>query len=105
MHRFIMGAKSGIQVDHENNNSLDNRRKNLRFATNAQNARNRGKQKNNASGYKGVYWEPGRNKWMVQISTGKRRITIGRFDDVIEAAREYDKAAKRYHGEFANTNF
>src|SRR6476620_8185168 len=54
MHRVIMGAKKGEQIDHINQNKLDNRRCNLRFASYAENARNRGKSKRNKSGFKGA---------------------------------------------------
>jgi hypothetical protein len=56
MHRLVMNAPNGTQVDHINGNGLDNRRKNLRFCTTKQNLRNRGKNSRNTSGYKGVSW-------------------------------------------------
>jgi len=57
LHRYILGFKKGDPiVDHKNGNPLDNRKSNLRSCTNAENLRNRGKTKNNKSGYKGVSW-------------------------------------------------
>lgn len=79
-------------IDHENNIQDDNRWVNLREATNAQNLRNRGKSKNNTTGYKGIH--KNRNGYMV-------RICIGTYKSLEEAAVIYKKAIKVYHGEFA----
>ena len=44
-------------------------------------------------------------KWAVIICYKRKNIIIGYFEDEIQAAKEYDKAAKKYHGEFASLNF
>lgn len=105
MHRVIMNAPRGTQVDHINGNGLDNRRENLRFCTTKQNLRNRGKNSRNTSGYKGVSWAKHANKWNAQIVVNRKRINLGYYEDVKEAALAYDEAARKYHGEFCNTNF
>src|SRR5688572_18483872 len=40
LHREIMGAPDGAQVDHKNRNPLDNRRSNLRLVDRSQNQQN-----------------------------------------------------------------
>ena len=105
MHVVIMGTdKMNIEVDHVDNDGLNNQRFNLRIATHAQNLRNRGKNSNNTSGYKGVTWDKERKKWAVQIMINGKHIYCGRYDDVVEAAAAHNKAAKKYHGEFAVLN-
>ena len=105
LHREIMNAPRGLLVDHRNGDSLDNRRANLRLATHSQNMQNRRKRKNTTSRYTGVCFEKRRKKWTANITVNKKKIWIGRFDDEIEAAKAYDEAARKEHGEFARLNF
>jgi len=105
MHRQIMDTPPGMETDHINGNSLDNRRENLRVCTVSQNQMNRRTQKNNTSGYKGVSYSKHRKKWFSQIQIDKKRIFLGLFLTPENAARAYDEAAKRYFGEFTKTNF
>lgn len=105
MHRLIMEPPRGYVVDHINGDGLDNRRANLRLATCAQNGRNRRKIKKGISRYKGVGWEESTGKWRARIIINRKKISLGCYKDEIAAARAYDKAAKKYHGEFARLNF
>lgn len=105
MHRAVAGAGVGQRVDHINGNTLDNRRANLRPATNAENCRNRKMNRNNTSGYKGVSWDNSSNKWRAQIRYEYRIVLIGFYADPIEAARAYDRKAVELFGDFARLNF
>lgn len=109
MHRLIMErilgrplAKNEI-VDHIDNDSLNNRRDNLRIANQAQNCQNRKRHSNNKSGYKGVYKDK-RTKsrpWQARITVAKKTIRLGSFSTAEEAYAAYCEAAIKYFGEFA----
>lgn len=107
MHRQIMQVNGRIFVDHVNHNGLDNRRANLRPATVTHSARNRRKLQRGcfSSNYKGVFRPVGRKHWRASITVSDRRIFLGTFSDEKEAAKAYDAAARKYHGEFACVNF
>ncbi len=95
-----------LVVDHKNNDTLDNRRNNLRIATHSQNAYNSKKVKTKTSSkYIGVYFEKATRRWTVKIRTNGKRLWLGRFKSEITAAHTYDKAARKYHKEFAKLNF
>jgi hypothetical protein len=101
-----MNLEGNKVCDHINGKGLDNRKSNLRPATHAQNGWNRGKSRvQSRSLYKGPAWDSKDKRWEVRISVNGRRIYVGRFQEQIEAARAYDRAARRYHGRYAKVNF
>ncbi|MGA2070874.1 MAG: AP2 domain-containing protein [Sedimentisphaerales bacterium] len=106
LHRAIMKAPKRRIVDHRNCDGLDNRRANLRFATYSQNLANRSKTKSKTtSKYRGVYFDKRYGKWNVRIKWKYKTRWLGRFENEIDAARAYDKAARKYHKDFARLNF
>jgi hypothetical protein len=117
MSRYLLDVyDKNIHVDHENGNPLDNRRKNLRICTPQENERNSRKQKTACgkpclSNYKGVSIMTSKFKdkvykyWFAQICVDSEMIYLGTHKTEKDAAKEYDKAAKKYFGEFAKTNF
>ncbi len=105
LHKEIMGAKSADYVDHRAGNTLDDRKSNLRICTNAQNGQNRVRaNKNNTSGYKGVFWHKRAAKWMAQITVERKTKYLGLFQTIQAAAEAYNNAAMRLHGQFASLN-
>jgi hypothetical protein len=106
LHREIMNNPKGFIVDHLNNNSLDNRKDNLRPATRSQNRQNAPKRKKNASSqFLGVSFHKEEKKYRARISIKGKRIHLGKFDNEIDAAKAYDAAARKYYGEHARVNF
>jgi hypothetical protein len=109
MHREILKYHGydldGLEVDHIDRNKLNNRKRNLRVATRNQNVRNVPKYRNNHSGFTGVSWHKGTKKWQAYIRVQRKQIYLGLFENLAKAARAYDSAAVRLHGDFATLNF
>ena len=106
MHNLIIEVPPGMFIDHINHNGLDNRKANLRPATRTQNIWHRKKFKRpSRSRYKGVDWSKTQKKWRARIRVNGKRIYLGSFKNELQAAKAYDAAAKKYHGEFAVLNF
>jgi len=57
------------------------------------------------SGYRGVSWHRNNLKWLTSISNGKKRINLGYYHDVIDAAKAYDDAVIRLHKPLYKLNF
>jgi hypothetical protein len=93
-------------IDHKNKNKLDNRRSNLRICTNSENLMNRGKQRNNTIGHKGVSEDKRikRKKYRARITANKNTHLLGYFEKADEAGAAYKKSVKQYHGRFARTD-
>jgi hypothetical protein len=72
IHRVILEAPAGVEVDHINGNGLDNRRSNLRLATKSQNMQNMRLSRINTSGFKGVCWDKDRGKWRAHITLDRK---------------------------------
>lgn len=103
MHRFLMMANSGQEVDHIDGNSLNNQKHNLRICSLKENRRNRSKNLNSKNRYKGAYFMNG--KWISKIRVDDKMLCMGPYLNEEDAAKSYDDAAKKYYGEFAKLNF
>lgn len=101
LHHLIIGKPSkGMVTDHINGNGLDNRACNLRHCTIAENGRNRGVQRDNKAGLKGVNYEKRCGKWRAQARVNRVRQVIGFYDTAQEAYKAYCDFAKANYGEF-----
>lgn len=103
MHRIIINTPKGMDTDHRDHNGLNNQRSNLRICTTSQNLFNRSNAIRSKVKYKGV--SKSKRGYKVYIFHDGKQINLGRFTNIIEAAKVYDEAAKKYHGEFACLNF
>lgn len=105
MHRAIINPLDNQDVDHIDNNGLNNTKANLRACSRAENIRNQVKHKGSIPKYKGVSYDSSRKKWTAAICVNRRQMSLGRFNTELEAAEARDKAAKELHGEYAHINF
>lgn len=113
MHRIIWERHNGpipkgMEIDHINRNSLDNRLENLRLCSRSQNLSNMSNQirkSSLSSKFKGVCYDTNRQRWKAYIKQDGALLNIGRYHSEEEAARAYDAKAREMFGEFANVNF
>jgi hypothetical protein len=103
MHRFLMDAPSGIEVDHKDGDGLNNRRQsNLRLATHMQNLANQHLSRANTSGYRGVV-RTRCGKWHAQIKHRGKHISCGNYETREDAAAARIQKEQEIFGEFARS--
>ena len=109
MHRVIMKAQPGEQVDHKSSDGLDCQKKNMRICTPGENNMNQRKQTRKChSKFKGVCLDDRENRnktWFSYININKKRTYLGCYNSEIDAARAYNNAAINLFGDFARLNF
>jgi len=100
---YMTGEWPKELVDHINQIKDDNRWINLREATVSENNINSKKPKNNKSGYRGVHWDTTRSKWVAMIKYKYKKMNLGAYVNIEDAAAAYKKAALELYGKFAET--
>ena len=100
MHKEILHIGDGLEVDHADGNTLNNRRANLRPATKSQNQYNQRIRTDNSSGVKGVYWHSQKKMWRAEIKVERCKKHLGFFQSISDAADAYAKASAEFHSEF-----
>lgn len=97
---FVTGEWPVCEIDHVDTNAMNNSWTNLRQASSSENLRNRGPQKNNTSGYKGVTFVESRGLWIAGIKVHGKRHNLGAFKSAADAYKAYCDAVQKMHGEF-----
>jgi len=104
-HRLIFLMFHGYLpdfIDHIDNDSSNNRIKNLRECTISENVRNSKTRSDNTSGIKGVSWHKPAKKWRAYINHNSEHIYLGLFKDIRRAKLEVEKARINIHEGFCN---
>jgi hypothetical protein len=104
IHRVIIAAPAGYEIDHINLNPLDNRKCNLRVCTHQQNQCNQPLQSNNTSGVSGVSYYPPRQKYRARIKCFQRELHLGYYNSFIEAVQARNEGMRILFGEFGRVN-
>lgn len=94
---YVYGILPLMQIDHINGIRTDNRLFNLREASNYENCLNNSLRSNNTSGYIGVSYSKLHKKWESYITSNKKRMHLGLFDDPVEAHKAYVEAKEKLH--------
>ncbi len=103
LHHLVLGTKNifGKIIDHANKNKLDNRKINLRLASNTENSINRTKSEQKSSEFIGVSYNKEKQKWESYIKVNKKSKKLGYFMKIEDAIKSRLSAEKLYFGEFA----
>ena len=105
VHRVVLLLKEkkldpDKEVDHIDNNSLNNNPENLRESTHSENMHNSRIPKNNTSGHKGVFYHKASGKWEVRIRFNGKLHNFGLYEKLEDAIKTSIAARKKLHGEF-----
>lgn len=104
LHEYLFPHKDGLEVDHINLDTFDNRRCNIRYCSHQQNQINQPLQKNNTSGVSGVSWYAPRNKYRARIKISQREIHLGYYKTFIEAVQARNVGMSCMFGEYGRYN-
>lgn len=102
-YRVMTGQEvpDGMDIDHINGDRTDNRWTNMRVVSRSQNNMNAKIRADNRSGVKGVTFDKRRGKWSAEIRVNNRKIFLGRFDTIDEAAEKRKHAESEMFGEYS----
>lgn len=98
LHRFILGAEDGQEVDHDDGNVMNNRKRNLAIKTRGMNQVNTRLYKNNSTGFRGVSRSSDGKRWVSKIRVNGKGYHLGIFDTPEEAHEAYLRKFEEFHG-------
>lgn len=104
MHRQVLDAPPGSEVDHKDRNPLNNQKNNIRITGRRSNAGNRKLNGDNTSGFKGVHWDRRDRRWRARMWFNGKAKRLGYFDTALDGALVYDTAVRKLRDEHATTN-
>lgn len=90
------GAWPDDQIDHINGQKDDNRIHNLRVVSFSENQKNKPKSVRNKSGIIGVHFYKPTGKWVASICVNRKRMQLGSFDTIEQAAAARKNAEAEY---------
>jgi len=102
LHRLIAKAGPGQEVDHINGNKLDNRRRNLRLCTRAENIVHWIRKRPGNNPCTGVHFDKRLGRWTAYITKDYKRRHLGVFSSLTDAVSARNKAARKLFGRFAS---
>lgn len=104
LHTYLIGKTPGLEVDHANTDTLDNRLCNLRICTHQQNQMNQPLQKNNTSGVTGVSFYKPRNKFRARIKIQQQEIHLGYYNTFEQAVMARNIGMRCMFGQYGRYN-
>lgn len=104
LHRLIMSAPKGIEVDHIDGNPLNNQKSNLRFATRSQQLMNTRIRSDNSLGIRGIVYDKRKNTYKIEIQKNNFRYYFKDFDNIAKAAYGRKIAQEILFGEYSSKN-
>lgn len=93
---YMAGRWPDADIDHINHARSDNRWRNLREATRAENAKNASRYSTNSSGHHGVSWRAREKSWIARICVNGTHIHLGTYPDAASAIAARKKAESKY---------
>lgn len=104
LSRLIMDCPKDFIVDHQDGDTSNNIRDNLRIATYSENGMNHKIYSQNTSGYTGVSWDKKNKKWISYITKNGKQIILGYYNNKEDAIKTRKEAEEKYFDKWSYNN-